>query len=620
MTWGRGVKFKYVALWLTAYATSAGLVVSAQDPLEVPTTNQEGRELVVSDLQVERRLVVRDGDEFEIDIDALKPAFEALHTKLEPFSTGDPDKVLTNKIPFIGKSVTELVTDQSDNSGHGIDTVLNLAALLDTIKTPRLNLTDAQDVINEFFADSSLTGNVKATGVCPAPIVLDGQNKTQTVLVTVCAELTFVRDVQLDAGGLFDALDGFAEIDLDLDFMLGVTAKVSFGASFTIDLGSSALQGNITLEPVVVLLSGAASTNLVLAIGMLDLVSNASVMVDGEFKLTFCTNTTCDVVGEMLGSSPFYIDRDAGYNITGNLITTEAIIPGLTLPDGAGFAINELSVFEPDPDITFSGLGDIDLKSFLDFSPRNGVALLTRIDSALARAQENEAFDLNIPFTNMTFSRILATGSVVTSKLLELFVRPEPFEDRESKSLLLRATKTAKMSDDAVPEGGKRLDFYFLAQGLTTPPNILLTVNPDDQKDVRDISKVCKMTLNTNYTDDQNFAEDLIAGINDDTKVPNTCGIQACAALPDECITEGDITCSLTSTPACDVLIGVNNDGFVFIASMAYRNNVTRDVQLFGLYEPLETTNGPGSFFGFPLNQPTFPILVPRFRNLIGEF
>jgi hypothetical protein len=630
MTFGKGVKLKHVTLLLIAYATTG--LVAAQEPLEVPTGLHDGHEFVVSDLHVERRLV---GDAFNISIADLKLAFKDLQAILSPFLTGDSDEVLTKKIPFVGKSLNKLVTGAS--AGSGIDAVLNLASLLNVNNFPNgdeYNLTDVQDIMItsfEDYVDSFIPGSsVVGTAPCPAdsPIVLYGNLSESAVTVTVCAELTFTSIVELDASGLFDVLDGFAEIDLEL--MLDVTATVAFGANFTYTLDDVENHGAINLSPVVVSLGAEAFATLNLTVGMLDLASNASVSVNGEFELTFCNNftSTCEDIGEVFGNfsdgnSSFYLDRNVGYIIAGDFAASTGLdpIPGLTLPSfGAGFLIDEASVFNPAPNITFPGMDDIDLLSFIDFSPQNGIGLLKKIDSALARAEENEAFDINIPFSKVSLSKILATGSVVTSKLLELFVRPETFEDRESKSLELTATKKVLESGGTVPSDGKRLDFYFLAQELPADTDILLNANPDNQKGVRNITSinVCEMTLSTNYTADLPFATALITGIND-----ATCGIVACAydsTDTADCVTDEDTRNFRCATTDCDVLIGLNDDGFVFMASVADRGGYELDVQLFGLYEPLATTNGPGSIFGFPLNQPTFPNLVPRFRDLKGEF
>ena len=622
LTFWQGDKPRHVTLLFIAYVT-AGLV-AAQEPVGVPTNNQdEGQKLVVSDLQAERRL---DEDDFKVVIGQLSGPFDDLMMKLEPFSKDDSAGALNAEIPFIGKSINELVAGES--VGTGIEKLLDFTSYVeDNDKARLLNLTELQSEINEFFNATTLNaeGNVMACVAGDDPIVFNDlvvfNGSAQEVTVTICAQLEIDRDADLDADGLFDALDGFAEIDLDL--MLGVTATVSFGATFTVDLtGTGSISGEIELAPVVISLSGQANTSLTLALGMLDLASNATVSVSGFFELTFCEDPDAaqcedDGIGAQLADSSFYLDRDVGYKISGTTgVSTSADVPGLSLPDGAEFEINELSVFNPAPDITFPGLSEIsgiDLESFIDFSPQNGVALLTKIDSALVRAQENEAFDLNIPFSDLTFSRILATGSVVTSKLLEFFVRPEYFEDRESKSLDLTANENVISSGDTLPAGGKRLEFYFFAEtGLGNE----LTANPEDQKGIRELSDVhiCEFILETNATSDEDFSGLLIDGINTDG-----CGVKACEQNVDGCDADektGDISCTNT----CDILIGVNDGGFVSIASVAYRSGEALDVQLFGLFEPLDTTNGPGSLYGFPLNQPTFPNLVPRFRNLAGEF
>jgi hypothetical protein len=632
MTFWNGVKLKHVTLLLIAYVTAGAGLVAAQEPLEVPTNNQEGRELVVSDLEVERRLdpVFDTGDL----TNSLKAAFKDLEDDLLPFSrndAGDLHQVLADKIPFVGKSVNELVAEQS-TSIDGIDDVFQIAQYVENglsdFSNANYTLSDAQTIMSELFVRyvRSLTGEVKDGGCDPISLV--ATSDVDSLTLRVCAEWEFDGTMALSGDGLFDAIDSFAEIDLQLD--LGIKAGVSFSAEFTLNLNPSGAEPRALLTrlyPVKFLLGGSVSTQLTFAVGMLELTSNADVAVTGEFELTIRDNGASECEGEAKAfgnytgvTDALCLKRNVGYTIAGEInVESMSPIPGLVLPLGADFAINEASVFDPAPDITFPGIPNLDLSSFLEFSPQNGVLLLTKIDSALIRAQENEAFDLNIPFTDLTFSRILATGSVVTSKLLELFVRPDHFGDREYKSLDLKATKTVENSKNKLPTDGKMLEFYFLAQTVppTGNPDRLLIENPENQEGVRDITllKVCEMMLSTNYTDDQEFADGLILGIN----TGSSCGIKACKK--EDCDTYDDangIRCD--SSENCDVLIDVNDAGFVSIASVAFRGQqVEIDVQLFGLYEPFSKTNAPVSLFGFPLNQPTFPNLVPQFRNLNGE-
>jgi len=56
--------------------------------------------------------------------------------------------------------------------------------------------------------------------------------------------------------------------------------------------------------------------------------------------------------------------------------------------------------------------------------------------------KKNEEFVVNVPLTDTTIGDVLATGSVLTSQLLQYFHKVKPFADRApSKSLFLMQEK-----------------------------------------------------------------------------------------------------------------------------------------------------------------------------------
>ena len=64
--------------------------------------------------------------------------------------------------------------------------------------------------------------------------------------------------------------------------------------------------------------------------------------------------------------------------------------------------------------------------------------MLQTIDTTLAQATSNKAYDARIPLLDTTFKDIVSLASVFTSALFEFFVIVEPFEDRGKKSLVIR--------------------------------------------------------------------------------------------------------------------------------------------------------------------------------------
>lgn len=64
--------------------------------------------------------------------------------------------------------------------------------------------------------------------------------------------------------------------------------------------------------------------------------------------------------------------------------------------------------------------------------------MLQIVDAMLAQATGNKAFDAQIPLLNTTVNNIISIGSIFTEALFEYFVIVQPFEDRVSKSLVIR--------------------------------------------------------------------------------------------------------------------------------------------------------------------------------------
>lgn len=64
--------------------------------------------------------------------------------------------------------------------------------------------------------------------------------------------------------------------------------------------------------------------------------------------------------------------------------------------------------------------------------------MLQLVDGILAQATGNKAFDAQIPLLDIPVKRLLNIGSVFTSAMFEFFVMVVPFNDRATKSLIIK--------------------------------------------------------------------------------------------------------------------------------------------------------------------------------------
>ena len=64
--------------------------------------------------------------------------------------------------------------------------------------------------------------------------------------------------------------------------------------------------------------------------------------------------------------------------------------------------------------------------------------MLQVVDGILAQAMGNKAFDARIPLLGTSVKSLMNIGSVFTNAMFEVFVRVTPFEDRSTKSLILK--------------------------------------------------------------------------------------------------------------------------------------------------------------------------------------
>lgn len=64
--------------------------------------------------------------------------------------------------------------------------------------------------------------------------------------------------------------------------------------------------------------------------------------------------------------------------------------------------------------------------------------MLRLVDTMLAQASGNKAFDVLIPLLDTSISKVISFGSVFTDALFEYFVIAQRFSDRKVKSLAIK--------------------------------------------------------------------------------------------------------------------------------------------------------------------------------------
>jgi hypothetical protein len=242
-----------------------------------------------------------------------------------------------------------------------------------------------------------------------------------------------------------------------------------------------------------------------------------------------------------------------------------------------------------------------DFEDFLTFTPDKLIILLRLIDSAMVRGQEMELMQNNVPFTDKTFASLLATGAVLTSRLLELFTMPEPFDQRAQKSLMVVGS--------GVPEGttetlsAATLELYFLEGELT--------VTPTNREALRSVAGVCTLTFDSDPKNDTELAYSLLETVNAQCVDIVVACPQTDCQLDDE--TNDYYSCN------CDIVVGTEESGKVFIATVAYTDSErtnAKDVQLLGLFQEIDKIQGESQILGLPINSPSIPRLLPRFKDL----
>jgi len=251
----------------------------------------------------------------------------------------------------------------------------------------------------------------------------------------------FSKEVSVTAGSAFDLFEEALSIEADGGAKVAVTSYLRFRGSMKVYSKEYVKFWNMKVEAG---LSVSGATNLNVGLGMLDLKSNANILMMGNYELRICNKDidSCSTTDSSLVNKDsnakykYYMKPKALYSVEGDIkLAADSGLQGLNMGTAGSFKVKDSAVFnrEQKPEVTITGLSWKDMSLF---SPSNAVNLLRLIDSALTRVQENEAIaGVNLPLVDKKLSDVLATGSIVTNKLNELFVKIEDFDDRAGKSL-----------------------------------------------------------------------------------------------------------------------------------------------------------------------------------------
>ena len=261
-------------------------------------------------------------------------------------------------------------------------------------------------------------------------------NNNAGLEITICTFLDFELEGTLSAEGLLDELEESISLELDAGYVL--KGALSTGVKLTVpSLNESP---SIQLDPILVQLYLQSDLSGSVSLGLITAAASGNALMQGSFSLGYCPD--CDGTYPADGyqragaNSTFYFSREIGYDLDGALSLT-AGMPGVEVGAGVRIGIADDNVF----DDTSPVIQLPNAQSLIDsmkFSPQTAVNMLQLVDSMLAQATGNKAFDARIPLLDTTVKNILSIGSVFTNAVFELFVMVQPFEDRATKSLIIK--------------------------------------------------------------------------------------------------------------------------------------------------------------------------------------
>jgi hypothetical protein len=297
---------------------------------------------------------------------------------------------------------------------------------------------------------NNCNGNDKA-------ISLDIINDESGLVFTICTFLDFELEGRLSAEGMFAKFEDSIDLELDGGFVL----KGALSTGVRINVTSLAELPTIELDPLLVQLYMQSDVSGAIHLGLLTAAVSGDAALQGEFKLGYCAycNGTYPTEGYKRAgdTSSFYFSRLVGYSIDGGFEIV-AGMKGIELVR-AEIGVSDNDVFDDTPPVLKLPNAQ-SLWDSMKFSPQHAVGkskimisqsfpdlrlnilfetdMLQLVDSMLAQATGNEAFDAVIPLLDTPIKNVIGVASVLTSALFEFFVVVKPFNDREIKSIALK--------------------------------------------------------------------------------------------------------------------------------------------------------------------------------------
>lgn len=521
------------------------------------------------------------------------------------FGDATKDDYFNQNIPLFGQSVNQL---WSNNETGTIDELWDLTGFVGFVENnlgkSNLSAVEIRQQMEVYLQTDTVAMNLHTnggicTGAGPVFAFIDSGN----LRLLICAELEFMRTVYFTGTGLFRAIEEHysisADMPTDIPVKLALAIQIDVVStnpnSPTVEMGTVAADVDFDLNP-----------SLLLGLGAATLSAETQAQVLAEFKLGFCAislpASSCPAAfpgfTDLADNARHYFYRSMAIDLQGTL-SSGMELPGLDVGTEGTFSIVESNAFEPKPDVTVNNIALKD--DLLRFSLTNCLSFLRKIDSAIVRTQEQQVMQNNVPYTDKTFASLLATGQILSSQLLELFARVEPFIERSILSVIM----TGEGVEDEMVLNTTVLELYLVEDELVA--------NPYDHAAVREAStSICKLHFLSDepVTTDAELVVAMVTAIND-----ADCDIQACNAHDCSYHTETEsYYCSLD----CQVVFDTNDNGQALMASVPYHDfqrSEKQDIQLMGLYQQPEDIKGETSLLGLPLNQPFMPNLIPRFRN-----
>ena len=229
-------------------------------------------------------------------------------------------------------------------------------------------------------------------------------------------------------------------------------------------------------------------------------------------------------------------------------------------------------------------------------------------EQMLAEATQNKAFDIRVPLLNTSLTEVFQVGKVITRELFKFFVKVEDFDDRALKSLTFAGAQNVSSIN-----GSKTFELYFI-EGVDLATNPIAA----NAEALRDQAKdACDVTFGAfnDAADKDEYIQNVLGSI------PSGCGFSACNETSCEAVLdeEGKVVVEYRNCP-CDLVIGLDEEDKFIIYTVSYKGENATDpnnATLVGLFEPLsDAPLAASDFYGIPINEPSTPAIVPRFKTL----